>query len=212
MHLLFLKLAENQVWWCTPVIPALLRLRQEDRKSIGILGYIVRPLGEPLPVHDVGLCDQWNSPVIQGRDYSSPPPVFCCLFPSFLKSCWECSIMHTGLWCPSVLLSGQSIQSSASGKQLPLGHSAAEWPSPSHGNTLLWWLWVHSCSQFSIKSILESCRHYHPAYRRFLRCPLSLLFKVLELTEILLPPSLPPPMLELKACTTTPIPFLVCNY
>jgi hypothetical protein len=31
------------VWWCTPVIPALRRLRQEDCEFKANLGYIVRP-------------------------------------------------------------------------------------------------------------------------------------------------------------------------
>jgi hypothetical protein len=32
-----------QAWWFTPVIPALRRLRQEDRKLETSLGYIVGP-------------------------------------------------------------------------------------------------------------------------------------------------------------------------
>jgi hypothetical protein len=31
------------VWWCTPVIPALRRLREEDQELEASLGYLVRP-------------------------------------------------------------------------------------------------------------------------------------------------------------------------
>jgi hypothetical protein len=31
------------VWWCTPTIPALRRLRQEDPEFKTSLGYILRP-------------------------------------------------------------------------------------------------------------------------------------------------------------------------
>jgi hypothetical protein len=31
----------NQVWWCTPVIPALRRLRQEDHELKASLNYIM---------------------------------------------------------------------------------------------------------------------------------------------------------------------------
>jgi hypothetical protein len=30
----------NHVWWCTPIIPALERLRQKDHKFKASLGYI----------------------------------------------------------------------------------------------------------------------------------------------------------------------------
>jgi hypothetical protein len=33
----------SQAWWCTPVIPALGRLRQEDHKFQTSLGYTMRP-------------------------------------------------------------------------------------------------------------------------------------------------------------------------
>jgi hypothetical protein len=37
---------KNQVWWSTPVIPALRRLRQEDWMLAASLGYIVRPVSK----------------------------------------------------------------------------------------------------------------------------------------------------------------------
>jgi hypothetical protein len=33
----------SQAWWCTPVIPAFRRLRQEDHGFEASLGYLVRP-------------------------------------------------------------------------------------------------------------------------------------------------------------------------
>jgi hypothetical protein len=40
-----------QVWWCTPVIPAFRRLRQEDGESQASLGYTVRPNLKSKPVN-----------------------------------------------------------------------------------------------------------------------------------------------------------------
>jgi hypothetical protein len=41
---MYLLLSKTQYsWWCMPVIPALLRLRQEDHKFKTSLGYIARP-------------------------------------------------------------------------------------------------------------------------------------------------------------------------
>jgi hypothetical protein len=40
---LVLKLQKNWVWWCTPVISALGKLRQKDPKLRASLGYMVRP-------------------------------------------------------------------------------------------------------------------------------------------------------------------------
>jgi hypothetical protein len=37
------KLGFSQAWWCTPILPALRRLRQEDWKFKDSLGYITRP-------------------------------------------------------------------------------------------------------------------------------------------------------------------------
>jgi hypothetical protein len=37
-----MKTAASQVWWLTPVISALRKLRQDDSKFQSILGYIAR--------------------------------------------------------------------------------------------------------------------------------------------------------------------------
>ena len=37
------KNVNSQVWWCTPVIPVLGRLRQEDCRFKASLGNLVRP-------------------------------------------------------------------------------------------------------------------------------------------------------------------------
>lgn len=37
------KRKKSHSWWCTPVIPALRKLRQMDHKCEVILGYIVKP-------------------------------------------------------------------------------------------------------------------------------------------------------------------------
>jgi hypothetical protein len=38
---------QGQMWWCTPVIPALRRLRQEDQEFEASLGNIVRTVSKP---------------------------------------------------------------------------------------------------------------------------------------------------------------------
>jgi hypothetical protein len=45
VYYFFLK--GNQAWWCTPVIPALRRLRQEDHEFKASLGYITTKKKKP---------------------------------------------------------------------------------------------------------------------------------------------------------------------
>jgi hypothetical protein len=42
MHVIVRKQTQSQAWWCTPVILAFRRLRQEDQELEVNLGYLVR--------------------------------------------------------------------------------------------------------------------------------------------------------------------------
>jgi hypothetical protein len=43
MYVIGLNVPRSQVWWYTPVIPALVGLRQEESECEAILGYVAKP-------------------------------------------------------------------------------------------------------------------------------------------------------------------------